>query len=190
MSLKSKKVTIKIPEGCNIRSKSSEPFVYLYCVGPKGQIELIIPEGLTVEVHSKGGKQEELNICLDANSTLSSNKCIMGTFAKLITNGLKGVLQNHRVQLNMIGVGYRVTVQPNLLVLRLGYSHEIHIPFDQKTIDIVAPKPNILILGGVSLDAIKRKAAEIRSWLPPEPYKGKGIFYKNEVTRRKVGKKN
>ena len=60
----------------------------------------------------------------------------------------------------------------------------------KKTIDIVAPKPNILILGGVSLDAIKRKAAEIRSWRPPEPYKGKGIFYKNEVTRRKVGKKN
>jgi len=190
MSLKSKKVTIKIPEGCKIRSKSFELSVYLYCVGPKGQIELIIPEGLTVGIHSKSGKQEKLNVNFDALSTVSSNKRTLGTFAKLITNGLKGVLQNHRVQLNMIGVGYRVAVKPSLLVLRLGYSHEIHIPFDQKTINIVAPKPNILILGGVSLDKIKRKAAEIRSWRPPEPYKGKGIFYKNEATRRKVGKKN
>ena len=88
-----------------------------------------------------------------------------------------------------VGVGYRAKVEEKNLHLRLGYSHDINIPFDLD-IDIICPNQTTIIIKGVDLVKVTQKAAEIRSWRLPEPYKGKGIFYKGETIRRKEGKKN
>jgi large subunit ribosomal protein L6 len=75
------------------------------------------------------------------------------------------------------------------LNLKLGYSHEVHIEVGPE-LEIVCPNQTTIFIKGVDLEKVTQKAAEIRSWRLPEPYKGKGIFYKNETIRRKEGKKN
>ena len=177
---------MKIPSGVTVNIQvSGRGSHQLHIVGPKGNLTLQIPEGLKIVEDS-----EVNSVQLETTSNSKKAKACIGSISKHVSRAFKGVFQGYQIQLNMVGVGYRASVQKDLLVLRLGYSHEVNVPFDQNSINILVPKPNIILLKGPHYGSLKRLAANIRSWRPPEPYKGKGIFYKGEAIRRKVGKKN
>ncbi len=177
---------VKVPSGVKISIESHDhDNCYLHVTGPKGSLTLQIPEGLRVME-----KPEKKSLQVEVRLNFKKAKSYVGSVSKHISRAFKGVFQGYQVQLNLIGVGYRANVQEDLLTLRLGYSHEVKIPFDRKNIEILVPKPNVILLKGPHYGNLKRLAADIRSWRPPEPYKGKGVFYKDEVIRRKVGKKN
>tara|TARA_B110001450_G_C17411279_1_gene395886 strand:- start:352 stop:669 length:318 start_codon:yes stop_codon:yes gene_type:complete len=98
-----------------------------------------------------------------------------------------GVSEQFTITLNLVGVGYRATVQGQKLILNLGYSHpvEIEIP---KTITIKVEKNTTVNLTGCDKQELGLLASKIRAWRPPEPYKGKGILFKGEIVKRKAGK--
>ncbi len=177
---------VKVPSGVKVNIESHDhTSYYVHVAGPKGSLTLQIPEGLQI---TEEPEKKSLQVGVRSNSKKA--KSYVGSVLKHISRAFKGVFQGYQVQLNLIGVGYRASVQTDLLTLRLGYSHEVKIPFDRKNIEISVPKPSIILLKGPHYGNLKRLAADIRSWRPPEPYKGKGVFYKGEIIRRKVGKKN
>ena len=98
-----------------------------------------------------------------------------------------GVSEQFTVTLNLIGVGYRASIQKNSLILNLGYSHpvEIKIP-DGISVNVI--QNTTLNLKGCDKESLGLFASNIRSWRPPEPYKGKGIIYEGEIVKRKAGK--
>ena len=98
-----------------------------------------------------------------------------------------GVTQGYQKKLEVKGVGYRVQKKGKDLVMNLGYSHQV-IVSDTDDIKIEAPDPNTIIISGIDKQKVGQFAAEVREKRPPEPYKGKGIKYADEVIRRKEGK--
>lgn len=112
-------------------------------------------------------------------------------YLSLINNIIIGLSKGYLIKLNIIGVGYKVSIKDNKLVLRLGYSHDViyNIPKDIN-IKISQQKQPVLIIHGNNISKVTQVAAEIRSLKVPEPYKGKGIRYFNEIIKQKEGKKN
>lgn len=105
-----------------------------------------------------------------------------------IENLITGVTTGFKKELEITGVGYRAAVQGNTLKLNLGYSHEVN--FDVPAgITVTTPKPTEVVVEGIDQQAVGEVAANIRKWRAPEPYKGKGIKYKDEYIFRKEGKK-
>jgi len=176
---------IELPQTVSIDILDSEGDLSLAFEGPLGKALLTFPEGFSAE-KDVGGSMLTLECSL---SSPKSMKRLIGTFSSLIKQKIEGVSQGFKKQLNLVGVGYRANVKENNLTLRLGYSHEIYIAFD-KDLDIICPNQTTIFIKGTDLIKVTQKAAEIRSWRLPEPYKGKGIFYKGETVRRKEGKKN
>jgi len=111
-----------------------------------------------------------------------------GMSRTMVQNLVTGVTDGFKKELEINGVGYRATMQGNTLKLALGYSHDVNyeIPSD---ITVTAPKQTIVIVEGIDEQKVGQVAAEIRAWRAPEPYKGKGIKYKDEYIFRKEGKK-
>lgn len=176
---------IDIPKAVEVEILNSQDNLSLAFKGPLGNTSLNFPSGFSVE------KDTEKSI-LSIECSLSSPKRVkqlMGTYASLTRQKMKGVFQGFKKQLTLVGVGYRASVESNTLTLRLGYSHEINIDFDD-SLSILCPNQTTIFVMGIDLVKVTQKAAEIRSWRLPEPYKGKGIFYKGEIVRRKDGKKN
>jgi large subunit ribosomal protein L6 len=99
-----------------------------------------------------------------------------------------GVSTGFSVTLEISGVGYRASIQGNVLNLQLGYSHEIAYPIPSD-VRIICERPTLITLSGPDRQRVGQVAAEIRAYRPPEPYKGKGIKYSTETVRRKEGKK-
>ena len=116
-----------------------------------------------------------------------ANKSLHGLSRTLLNNMVVGVTTGFKKELDVNGVGYRVQKEGNKLVMNLGYSHQVIVPeIEGITIDV--PAPNKVVVSGCDKQAVGQFAAEIREKRPPEPYKGKGIKYADEVIRRKVGK--
>jgi len=111
-----------------------------------------------------------------------------GTSRTQIANCVIGVTAGFRKELEINGVGYRAQLQGNVLRLQLGFSHDVNfeIPSD---VTVTAPKPTEIIVEGIDQQVVGEVAANIRKWRKPEPYKGKGIKYKDEYIFRKEGKK-
>ncbi|HHL22647.1 MAG TPA: 50S ribosomal protein L6 [Aliiroseovarius sp.] len=111
-----------------------------------------------------------------------------GMSRTMIGNLVTGVTEGFRKELEINGVGYRAQMQGNVLKLSLGYSHDVNfeVPSD---VTVTAPKQTVVIVEGIDEQKVGQVAAEIRAWRPPEPYKGKGIKYKDEYIFRKEGKK-
>ena len=148
--------------------------------GPKGKLSMAL-RGL-VSLEHKG---DELFVNrLDDTKQARSNH---GTTKRLIVNMCNGVTTGHKKELEVQGVGFRVAVQGNKLVMNLGFSHpiEYEIPKDVK---ITSAKPTEIAVEGVDKALVGLVAAKIRGYKPPEPYKGKGIRYVGEVVKRKQGK--
>ncbi len=115
-------------------------------------------------------------------------RAMWGTTRSLLQSLVTGVSAGFSKQLEINGVGYRAAVQGSTLTLQLGYSHEFDYPIPEG-ITVTCAKPTSISISGVSKQRVGQVAAEIRSFRPPEPYKGKGIKYLDEVILRKEGKK-
>ena len=115
------------------------------------------------------------------------HKSLHGLTRTLINNMVEGVEKGYSKELDVNGVGYRVEKKGNQLVMRLGFSHEV-IMEETNGVTVEVPNPNKIIVHGIDKQAGGQFAAEVRGKRPPEPYKGKGIKYVDEVIRRKVGK--
>ena len=115
------------------------------------------------------------------------NRALHGLTRTLVNNMVVGVTEGYKKELDVNGVGYRVAKEGNKLVMNLGYSHQV-IMEEIPGITIEVPGPNKIIINGCDKQIVGQFAAEVREKRPPEPYKGKGIKYVDEVIRRKVGK--
>ena len=117
----------------------------------------------------------------------ANHRALHGLTRTLIANMVEGVEKGYHKELDVNGVGYRAEKKGNALVMRLGFSHEV-IVNEIPGITIEVPSPNQIFIRGIDKQVVGQFAAEVRGKRPPEPYKGKGIKYVDEVIRRKVGK--
>ncbi len=115
-------------------------------------------------------------------------RSMWGTSRSLINNMVVGVSEGFERVLEIVGVGYRAAVEGGVLVLQLGYSHDIRYPVPEG-ITIACPRPTQITISGADRQRVGQVAADIRAFRKPEPYKGKGVRYANEWVRRKEGKK-
>ena len=170
------KIPIKIPKGVNINYDGSEINVQ----GNFGELKTSIPE--VIEIIQT---DETLNVNLKVNNR--NVKALHGLYRTLINNMIVGVSEQFQITLILKGVGYRAVVQGNEIVLNLGYSHQVKIKIP-KLINIDIVQNTNINLKSCDKELLGLFAANIRSWRVPEPYKGKGILYKDEQIIRKVGK--
>ena len=127
-------------------------------------------------------------VTIAPNSESKRARAMWGTTRALVNNMVTGVASGFTRNLEINGVGYRAAVQGNTLNLQLGYSHDIPYPIPQD-VRITCERPTAITITGADRQRVGQIAAEIRAFRPPEPYKGNGIKYSNEVIRRKEGKK-
>jgi large subunit ribosomal protein L6 len=148
--------------------------------GPKGE--------LTQEIHSDMKLiQEDGVVRVERPSEEKYHKSLHGLTRSLVANMIEGVTTGFSKSLDINGVGYRAAKQGQKLVLTMGYSHPVELE-PLKGVEIEVPAPNKIIVKGADKQAVGQMAAIIRAVREPEPYKGKGIKYENEVIRRKAGK--
>lgn len=148
--------------------------------GPKGELQEQISKRIKVEINDG-----VLTVTRDGED--KEAKSAHGLSRTLINNMVVGVTNGFEKKLQMTGVGYRAEKKDNLLVMQLGYSHPIEME-DPEGIKTEVPAPTEVIVRGISKSLVGNYAANIRAKRPPEPYKGKGVRYANEVIRRKEGK--
>ena len=149
--------------------------------GAKGALSLVVPDEVTVKM-DKGGIQ------LDPKNESKKARSMWGTSRTLVANLMAGVTKGFEENLEITGVGYRAAVQGKQLNLQLGFSHDVNFPIPQG-IAIATPKPTEIVITGIDKQLVGQVAAEVRSHRPPEPYKGKGVRYANEVIVLKETKK-
>nr|WP_144365489.1 50S ribosomal protein L6 [Lacrimispora amygdalina] len=162
-------VTVTIAENNNVTVK-----------GPKGTLVRNLPVEMEI-------KEEDGHIVVTRPNDLKKMKSLHGLTRTLIHNMIHGVTEGYEKKLEVNGVGYRAQKQGKKLILSLGYSHPVEME-DPEGIETVLDGQNIIIVKGISKEKVGQHAAEIREKRRPEPYKGKGIKYADEVIRRKVGK--
>ena len=152
--------------------------------GPKGELKETIDRDINVEVNGS-----EVNITRPTDQI--RHRAMHGLYRSLISNMVKGVTEGYKKDLELVGVGYKAANQGNVLDLALGYSHNIifEVPKELKVATVTEKGKNPLIsLEGIDKQLLGAVAAKIRSLRKPEPYKGKGVKYTDEVVRRKAGK--
>ena len=162
-------VTVNIAEGNVVTVK-----------GPKGELSRALRPEMII-------KQEGTTITVERPSEDKLHRSLHGLTRTLLNNMIVGVTEGYKKELDVNGVGYRVAKEGKNLVMNLGFSHQV-IVSEVEGITIEVPSPNKIIIHGCDKQAVGQFAAEVREKRPPEPYKGKGIKYTDEVIRRKVGK--
>ena len=149
--------------------------------GPKGSLELSIPESIGLEL-------AEGLVKVRVNEESQKNKALSGTIRALVQNLVTGVHSGFEYKLEIVGVGYRAQVQGKKLNLSLGFSHPVEFSIPEG-VTIETPSQTEIVIKGVDKQVLGQVAAEIRSFRPPEPYKGKGVRYAGEQIVRKEAKK-
>jgi large subunit ribosomal protein L6 len=149
--------------------------------GPKGALQVVLPDDVEV-------KMDAGTVKVDPRNETKRARAMWGTSRTLVSNLVTGVTQGFEKKLEITGVGYRAALQGKTLQISLGYSHEVLYPVPEG-ITIAAPKPTEIVVTGIDKQKVGQVAAEIRSFRPPEPYKGKGVKYAGEYIFRKEGKK-
>ena len=148
--------------------------------GPKGELVRVLPAEMNIALEGE-------NVVVTRPSDLKKMKSLHGLTRTLIANMITGVTAGYEKVLEINGVGYRAQKQGKTLVLSLGYSHPVEME-DPADLEVVVEGQNKIIVRGIDKEKVGQYAAEIRVKRAPEPYKGKGIKYADEVIRRKVGK--
>jgi len=167
---------IAIPAGVEVKVDGNEVTVK----GPKGTLTRTVrPE---IEVKVEGGE-----VIVSRPNDEALERSMHGLTRTLVANMVTGVSEGFKKELEINGVGYRAAKQGKDLVMNLGYSHQVVVP-EVDGITIEVPQPNKIIISGPDKQQVGQFAAEVREKRPPEPYKGKGIKYANEVIIRKEGK--
>src|SRR5215207_771292 len=149
--------------------------------GPLGELSQVVPQRMKVE-------QGEGTIVVTRPTERGEDRALHGLTRTLIANMVEGVTKGYEKQLEIQGVGYRAQLKGTDIELAVGFSHPVTIkPRAGITFDV--PVPTQIVVKGIDKQAVGQTAAEIRKVRPPEPYKGKGIRYRDEQVRRKVGKR-
>lgn len=167
---------VVLPAGVTLEVKDGAIVVK----GPKGELREVLQRGISVEV--KDGE-----VIVTRKGDDKQTRAFHGLVRSLIANMVQGVTQGYEIRLEMVGTGYRVALQGTKLVLSVGFSHTVDVPQPQG-ITFTVEGNNKIVIKGISKHDVGQIAANIRKIRPPEPYKGKGIKYDNEVIRRKAGK--
>lgn len=168
---------VAIPEGVAVDLAGQ----ILTANGRLGTLSLLVSNEVTATIADGA-------VTIAPNSKSKHARAMWGTTRALINNMVTGVSTGFTRTLEINGVGYRAAVQGRSLNLQLGYSHDIAYPIPQD-IQIACERPTLIAITGADKQRVGQIAAEIRSYRPPEPYKGKGIKYVEETIRRKEGKK-
>jgi len=149
--------------------------------GPKGVRSFTATDDVTLKV-------EDNAITVTPRGTSKRARQQWGMSRTQVANCVQGVTEGFKKELEINGVGYRAAVQGKIVKLSLGYSHDVDFEIPEG-VTIQAPKPTEIVIEGIDQQLVGQVAANIRAWRAPEPYKGKGIKYKDEYIFRKEGKK-
>ncbi len=171
------KMPIAIPAGVTVDIAENNKVTVK---GPKGELTRTLPKEMSI-------KLEGAELVVERPNDLKRNKAFHGLTRALLNNMVVGVNEGFQKTLLISGVGYKAAMQNGKLVLNLGYSHPIEVEAPEG-ITIEVPEATKIIVKGIDKEKVGQLSAEIRGFRGPEPYKGKGIRYDNEVIRRKVGK--
>lgn len=172
-----------------------------------GKSPIVIPRGVEVKVEgdlvsvsgAKGeGRQrlgagvsatvEDGKVFVACSSDSKGMRAAHGLYRSLIANMVGGVATGYEKRLEIVGVGYRARVEKDALVIQLGFSHPVKLPFDPGALHVEVEKNTKIKVCGTDKEMVGAFAGRVREILPPEPYKGKGIRYEGEYVRRKAGK--
>ena len=167
---------IAVPAGVDVKIDGQTVTVK----GPKGTLTRTVNDNITVTLDNGV-------ITVTRPNDLKENRSLHGLNRTLIANMVKGVSEGFTKELEINGIGYRAAKQGKDLVLNIGYSHNV-VMTEIEGISIEVPSPNKIIISGPDKQKVRQFASEVRGKRPPEPYKGKGIKYVDEVIRRKEGK--
>ena len=170
------RMPIEVPAGVDVKIDGSTVTVK----GPKGTLTRTVSSNITVALDNGV-------ITVTRPNDLKENRALHGLTRTLVANMVKGVSEGFKKELEINGIGYRAAKQGKNLVLNIGYSHDV-IMSEEDGITVEVPAPNKIIISGPDKQKVGQFAAEVRGKRPPEPYKGKGIKYVDEVIRRKEGK--
>lgn len=170
------KKPVVIPNGVTVNKSGSN----LKVKGPKGELEQSLHKNITVEVNDG-------EVVVTRPNDLKESKALHGLTRALIQNMVLGVTDSYKKTLDIVGVGYRAEMKGKNLLLNIGYSHPVYfMPPDG--ISLETPAPTQIVISGIDKQLVGMVASKIRSIRKPEPYKGKGIKYSDEIIQRKAGK--
>ncbi len=170
------RLPIVVPAGVDVKIDGSTVTVK----GPKGTLTGTYNSKMAIELNDG-------HITVTRPDDTKENRALHGLTRTLIANMVAGVHTGYKKELEIVGIGYRAALQGKDLVLNVGYSHQVTMtPPEGITIEV--PGPNKIVINGYDKQLVGQFASEVRGVRPPEPYKGKGIKYADEVIRRKEGK--
>ena len=171
------KKPVTVPGGVTAQVNGQE----IKIKGPKGELKHVLVDDIIAKLEDGG-------IEIAMREDTKNARAMWGMSRTMVANLIAGVTEGFTKRLEITGVGYRAAVQGQNLQLQLGYSHDVIYPIPQG-IQVVCPRPTEIVITGIDKQKVGQVAAEIRSFRPPEPYKGKGIKYAGEFILRKEGKK-
>ncbi|MBQ2896974.1 MAG: 50S ribosomal protein L6 [Clostridia bacterium] len=171
------RMPIEVPQGVEVKLGAGNEITVK---GPKATLSRVLHPEMLITV-------ENGLITVTRPSENKTHKSLHGLTRTLINNMIIGVTEGYTKTLEINGVGYRAQKQGNKLVMNLGYSHNVEME-EPEGVKVEVPNPNQIIVSGSDKQAVGQFAAVVREKRPPEPYKGKGIKYADEVIRRKEGK--
>ncbi len=172
------KQPIAVPSGVKVQVAGQTVTVE----GPKGRLVTDVPAGITAR-YDDGDKQ----VVVERGGDQKKLKALHGLARALIANNVLGVVEGYSKSLEIVGVGYNARVQGNKLLLTVGFANTVEKLIPQG-VQVDTPTATQIVVSGPDKQKVGHFAAEIRKVRPPEPYKGKGIRFKDEVVRRKAGK--
>lgn len=168
---------ITVPAGVEIKIEENN---HVTVKGPKGTLERSLAPSMNIEL-----KDGVLTVSRPDDS--KENRSMHGLTRTLLSNMVEGVTTGYKKELTVQGVGYKVAKDGSKLTMNIGYSHQVVVE-DNADITIEVPSANTIVINGIDKQKVGQFAADVRKKRPPEPYKGKGIRYANEVVRHKEGK--
>ncbi len=170
------KAPVDIPDGVQVTIENNR----VTAKGPKGELQVDIRPEIIL-------KQEDASIKVEIPADTKQNRALHGLSRTLVANVVEGVSKGFEKKLQIEGVGFRAEMKGNKILLNIGYSHPILVvPPEEVTISV--EKDNLITISGINKELVGQLAAKIRACRKPEPYKGKGIRYIDEVVKRKAGK--
>jgi large subunit ribosomal protein L6 len=171
------KKPIELPKGVEVRQEGNAVTIK----GPKGSLSTTLVAGI-------GLKVEKNVLQFTRGDEEGKTRAFHGLMRALVANNVRGVSEGFKRELDIVGVGYRAEVKGKEVVFQLGYSHPVRFAIPQGIDITVDAKTGHIVISGIDKQKVGQTAAEIRSLREPDPYKGKGIKYSDEVIRRKAGK--
>ncbi len=171
------RLPVVLPSGVDVKIDGP----HIKVKGPKGELEFSFSPEIEVVI-------KESEILVNRPSDAREMRSLHGTTRALIQNMVTGVTDGFQKELQLVGVGYRANMEGNNLVLNVGYSHPVVVEPPEGISFEVGERNQQVFISGIDKQSVGQVAADVRKIRPPEPYKGKGIRYKDEYIRRKAGK--